>query len=154
LCVPVGTGCGSVFLVDGAPAENGFPGVPENGYIYPAPFLDGCIDDHISKRGLMGLSRQILGRPLEGRELAEAAFRGDPGARRVWNIFGERLRDALSGYLMPGGFAPSVLCLGGGVMKSAPLFIGPLERLCDSLGIRLTVETDTPQMILKGLTRI
>ena len=154
LCVPIGTGCGSVFLKNGLPAGEEIPGVPKSGYIYNTPFLDGCIDDFLSKRGLVRLSAEILGIPLEGRELAEAAGNGTPGAREVWQIFGERLRDALSPFLVPDGFAPSVLCLGGQIMKSAALFADPIRECCASLGVRLLIEEDTSRRVLQGLTRI
>ena len=56
LCVCIGTGCGSAFGMGGRLAVEGTRGVPEDGYIYNAPFLEGSVDDYISRRGLMALS--------------------------------------------------------------------------------------------------
>ena len=148
----IGTGCGSAFGVGGRLAAEGTPGVPENGYIYSAPYLDGCIDDYISRRGLMALSLDRMGESLDGRALAQRAMEGDARAAGCFLAFGERLRDALSPFLT--GFAPELVCLGGQIMKSAPLFLPPLREACRRLGIELAVTDDTSVRALQGLTRI
>ena len=48
----IGTGCGSAFGVGGALAPLGTPGVPACGCVYSAPFLEGRVDDYLSRRGL------------------------------------------------------------------------------------------------------
>lgn len=150
LCI--GTGCGSAFGINGILADSDTPGVPPHGYVYDAPFLDGRIDDYISKRGLQALSRELLGESLEGRELAERAAAGDEAAARCFGAFGLRLRDAAAPFLKD--FRPDCLCLGGQLTKSAPLFIGPLEDLCREMGARLYVTSDTSRRALQGLTRL
>lgn len=150
LCI--GTGCGSAFGVNGALAGSETPGVPPHGYVYDTPFLEGRIDDYISKRGLQALSRELLGQPLEGRELAERAGMGDEAAIGCFAAFGLRLRDAAAPFLR--NFHPDCLCLGGQLTKSAPLFTAPLEELCNTLGTRLYVTTDTSHRALQGLTRL
>ena len=154
LCVPIGTGSGSVFLENGRILDERCPGVPQNGYIYAEPFLDGCIDDHISRRGLMKLSEELLGRPLDGGALAEAAKTGDPGALCVWRVFGNRLADALGPFLSPSGFHPDVLCVGGQIVKSGAFFAAPLQAVCERFGVRLTASADTSLRVMQGLTRI
>ena len=152
LFVCIGTGCGSAFGAGCTLAAEGTPGVPENGYIYSAPYLDGCIDDYISRRGLMELSLDRMGESLDGRALAQRAMEGDARAAGCFLAFGERLRDALSPFLT--GFAPELVCLGGQIMKSAPLFLPPLREACRRLGIELAVTDDTSVRALQGLTRI
>lgn len=148
--VCVGTGCGSAFGIGGALAPAGTPGVPENGYIYGTPYLDGCIDDYISRRGLMELSLELLGEPLDGRELAGRAKEGDRGAGNCLMVFGERMREALTPLMR--GFGPEVLCLGGQIMRSAELFIAPLRAACLELGVALSLTEDTSVRALQGLT--
>ena len=125
LFVCIGTGCGSAFGVDGSLATPGMDGVPESGYIYDAPFLEGCVDDYISRRGLLAFTKQMLGEELDGKALAQ---RTDAAARACFLTFGERLRDALLPHLKR--FQPEVLCLGGQITKSASLFLPPVEELC------------------------
>lgn len=149
LFVCIGTGCGSAFGINGHLAPGGAPGVPENGYLYPVPFLDGCIDDYLSRRGLMALTRERLGEALDGRALAQRVRGGDAHARQCFLVFGERVRDALLPFLS--GFRPEVLCLGGQITGSASLFLEPLETACRARGIRLYVTADTSASILRGL---
>ena len=81
LAVCIGTGCGSAFGLNGKLAPEGTPHVPPHGYLYPTPFLDGCLDDYLSKRGLVALSLEMLGEPLEGAKLSELAQSGNELAK-------------------------------------------------------------------------
>lgn len=152
LFVCIGTGCGSAFGTDGTLASPGTVGVPENGYIYDAPFLDGCIDDYISRRGLLALTRQRLGTALDGRALAERALQGDGEAGACFLEFGCRVRDALLPFLE--GFHPEFLCFGGQITRSAALFLPPVEECCRAADIRVGVTEDTSLRTLQGLARI
>lgn len=111
LCVCIGTGCGSAFGVGGELVTGGMPGVPKDGYLYGQPFLEGCIDDAISRRGLMALTKERLGEALDGKALARRALDGDDAAGKCFLAFGGRLRDALEPFLE--AFRPEALCLGG-----------------------------------------
>lgn len=148
LCI--GTGCGSAFGLDGRLVGDEVPGVPAHGYVYPTPFLDGCLDDYLSRRGLMALSRQYLGQALEGRELALAAGGGNQAARDCFAAFGQRLKEGAEPFLR--SFRPDCLCLGGQITKSAELFLKPLEALCEQLHVTLYTSPDTSKYALKGLS--
>lgn len=148
LFVCIGTGCGSAFGLNGRLAPDGTPSVPDGGYLYHAPYLDGCIDDYLSKRGLIALSRELLGESLDGRSLALRVQHGDKKVCQCYLIGGEHIRDALLPYLTD--FHPELLCLGGQITRSAPLFLGPLETACRSHGIRLYTVADTSVSILRG----
>lgn len=150
--VCIGTGFGSGFGLNGVLAPRGTPGVPDSGYIYDAPFLDARIDDYLSRRGLMGLTRERLGEALDGKALARRASEGDSKARDCFRAFGERLRDALIPFL--DGFRPEVVCLGGQIMKSGAFFLGPLEAECGRRGIRTAVTEDTSLRSMQGVTRL
>ena len=152
LFVCIGTGCGSAFGADGDLAEPGTPGVPENGYIYGEPFLDGCIDDYISRRGLLALTEERLGTALDGKALAERVWRGDREAAACFLVFGDRVRDALRPFLE--NFRPELVCFGGQITRSAHLFLPPVENYCRAAGIRVAVTEDTSMRTLQGLTRM
>lgn len=152
LFVCIGTGCGSGFGLNGVLAPRGTPGVPDSGYIYDAPFLDARIDDYLSRRGLMGLTREHLGEALDGKALAQRVLEGDSQARHCFREFGVRLRDALIPFL--DGFRPEVVCLGGQIMKSGAFFLEPLEAECGRRGIRTAVTENTSLRTMQGLTRL
>lgn len=147
----IGTGCGSAFGVDGFLAAKGTLGVPPHGYFYNAPFMDSCVDDYISRRGLEKLTKDLLGTPLDGRALAARVAAGDTQAASCFLQFGVLLRDALSPQIE--AFNPDMICLGGQIMRSAPLFLSPLEALCNEKNIKLSVIQDTSMRTMQGLTR-
>lgn len=150
--VCIGTGCGSGFGLNGVLAPKGTPGVPDSGYIYDAPFLDARIDDYLSRRGLMALTRERLGEALDGKALAQWVLEGDSKARDCFREFGARLRDALIPFL--DGFRPEIISLGGQIMKSGAFFLGSLEDECAGRGIRTAVTESTSLRTMQGLTRI
>ncbi len=152
LSVCIGTGCGSAFGLGDSLAPEGSPGVPPGGYLYSAPFLDSCIDDYISKRGLMALCAQRLGQPMEGARLAALCARGDREALACFEEFGIRLRDALDPFLQE--FRPQCLCLGGQITRSFSYFGAPLSHRCSLLGVALYVTADTSVRALQGLCTI
>ena len=150
LCICIGTGCGSAFGLDGALAPTGTPGVPDSGHLYDTPYLDRCIDDYLSRRGLMSLTLERLGEALDGKSLAQRVAQGDERARQCFLAFGERLAEALLPFF--DAFQPDVLCLGGQITGSAPLFLVPLEAACRVREIRLCITKDTSVSTLRGLT--
>lgn len=149
LFVCIGTGCGSAFGLGNRLAPPGTPGVPPDGYVYPYPFLDGCIDDALSRRGLMRLSQEQLGEALDGKGLATRVAQGDQNAAACFTAFGVRVRDALAPFLLD--YRPDLLCLGGQITRSISLFGEPLQTFCDCHGIRLCVTSDTSVRAVQGL---
>lgn len=152
LFICIGTGCGSAFGVNGALASPGTPGVPASGYVYDAPYRDGCIDDYLSRRGLMALTQEHLGVALDGKDLAQRAQQGDEPAKMCFLAFGQRVQEALLPFLE--AFRPETVCFGGQITRSAGLFLGPMEAACRERGIRLYVTEETSLRTLQGLTRI
>ncbi|MCI9438102.1 MAG: ROK family protein [Lachnospiraceae bacterium] len=148
----IGTGCGSAFGLDGRLTPPGTSGVPENGYVYDAPFQGGCVDDFISRRGLLTLTKELMGTAMDGKALAERVRSGDEKARACFLCFGCQVRDALLPFLEE--FRPEVLCFGGQITRSADLFLPPVEEYCRRAGIRVLVTADTSLRTLQGLTRI
>ena len=121
--VCVGTGCGSAFGVNGRLAPEGFPGVPPGGLIYNAPFLSSCVDDHLSRRGLMALSldawakrwtekpwrsapKQATAKPSPALKPLANAFatawnRLCGRLSRSWYVWADRLPKAPTGFAAP-----------------------------------------------------
>lgn len=149
LSVCIGTGCGSAFGLGDGLAPEGTPAVPPRGEIYPTPFLGKCIDDMISKRGLMALTEERLGTPMEGAELARRVQEGDRAAAACFAEFGTRLKEALEPFLR--GYRPDCLCLGGQITRSFGLFGDPLRQLCEELGVVVHVAADTSVLAMQGL---
>ena len=150
--VCIGTGCGSAFGLGNRLAPDGTPGVPPQGYIYPYPFLDSNIDDYISKRGLQKLAMQYTGQPLEGRELADLAHKGDSSAARCFAQFGDHLCQALKPFLAD--YQPNCLCIGGQVTKSIAMFGRELEKYCLAHEIHLHVTANTSEKTIQGIYTI
>lgn len=150
--VCIGTGCGSAFGLGNRLAPDGTPGVPPQGYIYPYPFLDSNIDDYISKRGLQKLAMQYTGQPLEGRDLADLAQKGDSSAARCFAQFGDHLCQALKPFLAD--YQPNCLCIGGQVTKSIAMFGRELEKYCLAHEIHLHVTANTSEKTIQGIYTI
>lgn len=149
MAVCIGTGCGSAFGLKNGLAPEGTLGVPPNGYIYPFPLLEGCIDDYISKRGVMRLTKEWFGKAMEGAELSALVLSDDTRAAACFAEFGERLCDALEPFLYH--YRPDCLCMGGQITRSFSMFGGPLQDLCTQLGVRLFVTADTSKRAIQGL---
>lgn len=152
LFICIGTGCGSAFGVDGKLAPAGTAGVPRSGYVYDAPYLEGCIDDYLSRRGLMALTRERMGTALDGRALAQRVSQGDEAARQCFLAFGMRISNALEPFL--DAFHPEILCIGGQITGSSAMFLEPVEDACRERAVRLYVTQDTSLRTLQGLTRL
>lgn len=149
MSVCVGTGCGSAFGMGEKLAPNGTPGIPDGGEIYPTPFMGKCIDDIVSKRGLMELTAQRLGTPLEGAELSARVAAGDEQAAACFLEFGTRLRDAVEPFLR--AYRPDCLCLGGQITRSFSMYGAPLQALCKELGVTVYIAADTSVLAMQGL---
>lgn len=121
--VTLGTGFGSVFLVDGVRVASG-PGVPPDGWLYKMPVLGQQADDVFSTRGLMR-RLQAAGVYLDVEQAASAARQGGP-VLSVWRQFGCDLGRFLRPFALDFG-AEAILVLGG-IARALDLFGEPLAR--------------------------
>lgn len=149
LCICIGTGCGSAFMVNGSIVDEKEHGVPDNGWVYGIPFKDSIIDDYLSKRGLTKITAAAFGRVVEGLELSIMAQDGNIKAIEFFSEFGSNIADALSGIMT--SFCPDKLIFGGQIAKSFTLFGNPLSELCLKNNIKLEIITETSQAAIKGL---
>ena len=117
--ITLGTGVGSAFAVDGHVVREG-SGVPAGGEIWNFPYQGGIVEDQISTRAIQKSYRELTGKELEVAAVAASADR-DPIAAEVFSGFGRNLGVALRAVL--GEFAPQGIVLGGGIARSAQLFL-------------------------------
>ena len=116
----LGTGVGSGFAVDGKVVTEG-KGVPPGGEIWNVPYEGGIVEDQISTRALQRAYRERKGQEREVASIAHYATGGEPDSIAVFNEFGRNLGIALKKLLAD--FAPDVVVLGGGISRSAYLFL-------------------------------
>jgi glucokinase len=117
--ITLGTGVGSAFAVDGHVAREGI-GVPAGGEIWNVPYQGGIVEDQISTRAIQKSYRELTGQEREVAAIAASAGQ-DPSAAEVFSAFGRNLGVALRDVLAP--FAPEAVVLGGGIARSAQLFL-------------------------------
>jgi glucokinase len=120
VCFTLGTGVGSGFAVDGRVVTEG-KGVPPGGEIWNVPYEGGIVEDKISTRALKQAYATRKGEDREVASIAHYAIGGDPDAVAVFQEFGKTLGTAIKRLLSD--FAPDVVVLGGGISRSAPLFL-------------------------------
>jgi glucokinase len=124
VCFTLGTGVGSGFAVDGRVVTEG-KGVPPGGEIWNVPYEGGIVEDKISTRAIKAAYATRKGQEREVASIAHYAIGGDPDAVAVFQEFGKALGIAINRLL--GEFAPDVVVLGGGISRSAALFLDAVK---------------------------
>jgi glucokinase len=117
--ITLGTGVGSGFAVNGHLVRDG-AGVPPGGEIWNVPYQGGILEDQISTRALQKSYEERTGQEREVVAIATAAVQ-EPVAAEVFAEFGRNLGTSLRAVLSP--FAPQAIVLGGGISRSAHLFL-------------------------------
>jgi glucokinase len=115
----LGTGIGSAFAIDGGLVTEG-PGVPSGGEIWNLAYQSGIVEDYISSRAIVGNYERCTGKKREVVDLASAAA-SDPAAQHAFAEFGQHLGIVIRTLLA--GFHANVIVLGGGIARSANLFL-------------------------------
>jgi glucokinase len=133
--ITLGTGIGSGFAVHGEVVRGGV-GVPPGGEIWNLPYAGGIIEDQVSTRALQKSYRQRTGKDAEVSAIAASAA-SNPVAAAVFSEFGSHLGQALRFVLAK--FAPQVVVLGGGISRSAQLFVPAAQQELEGLGIELRI---------------
>lgn len=124
VCLTLGTGLGSGFAVNGRVVKEG-KGVPPGGEIWNAPYEGGIAEDKISTRAMKQAYAARKGQEREVASIAHYAIGGDPDAVAVFQDFGRTLGAAIRQLLAD--FAPDVVVLGGGISRSALLFLDAVK---------------------------
>jgi glucokinase len=135
--ITLGTGIGSAFAVHGHVVSSG-PGVPPGGEIWNLPYEGGILEDALSTRAIQADYQQRTGQLLQVSAIAALATK-DNHAAEVFAAFGHHLGQALRSLLQD--FAPQVVVLGGGISRSAQLFLPQAQEELKSLDLKLCVTT-------------
>jgi glucokinase len=142
----LGTGIGSAFAIDGYCVTEG-AGVPPGGEIWNYPYGSGMVEDLLSTRALKADYLARTGADLEVSAIASRAA-DDEDARAVFETFGQHLGDVLRDVIAP--FQPDKVVIGGGISRSAPLFLPAAERLISDLGFPVVTSQLWDQAPLAG----
>jgi glucokinase len=142
----LGTGVGSAFAVDGRAVTEG-KGVPPGGEIWDYPYAGGTVEDLISTRKLKADYLALTGRDEEVVAIAKAA-QTEPAARQVFEAFGSNLGHVLRDVIAP--FMPDMVVIGGGISRSASLFLPHAERKIAGMGFSVVTSTLLDQAPLVG----
>jgi glucokinase len=142
----LGTGIGCAFAVDGAQVTEG-KGVPPGGEIWNYPYNGATVEDLISTRAVKGEYLARTGRDLEVSAIAAAAAT-DPDAREVFESFGLHLGQVLRDVVAP--FHPEKVVIGGGIARSASLFLPATEAQIAGLGFHVVQSILWDQAPLAG----
>lgn len=124
--ITLGTGCGSAFLVNGAPVTTG-TGVPPQGWLYPIPFQGRQADDIFSIRGLLARLQMAGITAANIKQVAEFARLGDTTARQVFVNFGRDLGRFLLPFVQD--FEADAVLVLGGIGLAFDLFGPSLSQL-------------------------
>jgi len=131
----LGTGIGSGFAVNGRIVTEG-RGVPPGGEIWNVPFEGGIVEDQASTRFIKKAYHERTGAEKEVAEIAAEAAT-DPHASEVFAQLGQNLGRIIRMQLHD--FAPEVVVLGGGIARSAHLFLPAAERELKGLPIEIRI---------------
>ena len=133
--ITLGTGVGSAFAVDGHVVVTG-EGVPKGGEIWDYPYRGGILEDLISTAAVQRSYQRRTGRRAEVRAIATLADT-EREARETFEDFGTDLGQALRDTCA--AFHPDCIVLGGGIARSARLFLPAAEKVLEGLSIRICV---------------
>lgn len=144
--ITLGTGIGSAFAVDGRLVVKG-PGVPKGGEIWNLQYQGGIVEDFVSSRAIVGNYERFTQTKREVVDLAAAA-RNDPAARQAFEEFGRHLGDVILTVLTD--FQSEVIVLGGGISRSAELFMPAVRAQLGNSPVQLRVSELKDKAALVG----
>ena len=136
VCFTLGTGVGSGFAVGGHVVTEG-KGVPPGGEIWNVPYEGGIVEDQISTRALQRAYQERKGQEREVASIAHYATGGEPLSIEVFEEFGRNLGMALKKLVKD--FAPDVVVLGGGISRSAHLFLRETQKELEGTNIEVRI---------------
>lgn len=119
VCITLGTGIGSAYLVDGEPTNVG-PGVPPDGSAHLIEYRGLPLEETVSRRTILSAYAAVAGftpkTVPDVREIAELARSGDSVASGILNSAFEALGAAVARSL--DDFGATRLVIGGSMAKS------------------------------------
>ena len=122
ICITLGTGVGSAFLVEGEPVAEG-KGVAPEGEAHFLDFDGRPLEETVSRRAIRASYAELAGLPAtpvdstpDVREIAELMRSGDPVSTKVLNYAFTSLGQALADCVFD--FRAEVLVIGGSMSQS------------------------------------
>lgn len=148
LCLTLGTGIGSSFVVNGKIANQM---APLNGRVHLARYQDGFVEDFVSKRGILRIAHSVgLNTDrLDVLDIANQAYQGNQLAIKTFHSFGH----ILGGVLVPfvTSFKPRGIVLGGQISKSSNLFLPKINEQIKDDNVKIYVTQQSLHSTLLGL---
>jgi predicted NBD/HSP70 family sugar kinase/mannose-6-phosphate isomerase class I len=149
ICITLGTGFGSTFIIDGNIAEK-HENIPVSGMFYNEPFKDAMADDYFSTRWFLKAYQETTGSRISSvKELAERAGE-DGAARKVFTEFGNNLAIFLAPWILKSN--STALIAGGNLTKTWDLFGEAFKKKLTELGspVPIFISKETEQQIIIG----
>jgi len=145
MAITLGTGLGAAFIEQHEPRRTG-PGVPPEGHLYNIPFKEGMAEDYISARWLLQqVNERTGGRYTDVKEIADLAMHQDnreqdkEDAKAIFKMFGHHIGLFLSSRIRD--YGADCLVLGGGIIRSASLFLPAIEEVFAANNILIPVKS-------------
>jgi glucokinase len=133
--ITLGTGVGSAFAASGEIVTAG-EGVPPGGEIWNLSYKDGIVEKFVSTLAIQGNYRLRTGIEEEVQEIANQSDT-NVEARMTFEHFGCELGSVLRATCAQ--FKPERIILGGGISRSAALFLPAAEKELYGLGMTVCV---------------
>jgi glucokinase len=144
--IALGTGIGSAFARNGIWVTKG-EGVPPGGEIWNIPYGEGIVEDLVSTGAIRKEYAARTGRHLDVVTIASSA-EVDSDARIVFQNFGHNLGKVFRDILTP--FAPDVVVIGGGISRSAHLFLPHAQNQLNGFAFKLVTSSLLDEAPLVG----
>lgn len=125
ICLTLGTGIGSVFLVDGIAVNQG-TGVPPEGHLYLQRFDGRPLEDFVSSRALEASYLALTARRSTVKQICAAAKAGDAQALEVIAAAMSVLGSSVGPWAE--NFGASVIVIGGSISQAWDVLEGPFRR--------------------------
>lgn len=140
LCLTLGTGIGSVFLLDGAAIDKGDT-VPPEGHMHRQRFRGRPIEEFVSSRAIRAHYRSLTGRESTVKEVCMQARSGDVHARHVIDTAMSVLGRSVGPWAQ--AFGATVIVVGGSISRAWDILEAPLRRgltdYSESVGQRIVL---------------
>lgn len=136
VAVTLGTGLGSAFVSDGIPIVNTNE-VPQHGCLWHLPYEAGIADDYFGARWFLDRFRHKTSLSLVGVADMLSIHEHRETAIRIFEEFGVRLGRFLGPWLKR--FRADVLVLGGGITRSAKLFLPSLSNNLEQANLKVDI---------------
>ena len=132
--LPIGTGIGGAWVIDGSPYSGANYAAAEVGHIVVRPGGDtcvcgriGCLETLASASAIARRYSERSGRPVAGAaDVASLVASSDPIAVRIWDEALDALADAL--VTVTTLLDPEIIVLGGGLSHAGALLSAPLQQ--------------------------